>query len=510
MKNTNEIRIGAILSYVNLAIGCIIPLFYTPVMLRLLCQGEYGVYALSNSVISYLSLLNLGVGSAVIRYITKYRAEDRIEDVRRIFGLFAVIYACLSVLVLAGGGVLISLSGSLFGRGLTADEIKTLQKLLVVMSVSTAISFPLGLFSSVTIVYERYLFNKLVAIAETVLLPVLNLIVLFFGQGAVGLAVLGMMMQLMNGVIFACYCKKKLDVYPVFRNMPVGILKELVVFCAFVFLSSVVDLLYWATDKVLIGAIIGSVAVAVYNVGGTFTSMLQSMAHAISGVFAPRVNMMVAKNEDMEKLSALLIRVGRLQYLVVSLVLSGYVVFGRKFVILWAGEEYVDAYYVGMLTMIPLVVPLIQNIAFTTIIAQNKHRFRSIIYALIAVVNVVSTYLVLPRYGIIGAAVCTAVAFVLGQGIIMNIYYYRVTRLDIPAFWKNIGRMSIVPSTMIVVFGMILRYICHIASIWELAAGICVYTLCFAILTWFVSMNRYEKDLLGGMLKRVAPTTRKN
>ena len=502
MKRINELKAGSILSYVNLLIGCIIPLLYTPVMLDILGQEEYGLYSLSNSVISYLSLLNFGMGSAVIRYITRYRAEGKMEDVRRILGLFISIYSALAVLVCICGAVLVGVSGTAFAKGLSDDEIERMKILLAIMTASTAISFPLGIFSSVTIVFERYLFNKLISIGETIMLPVLNLMVLYAGRGTAGMALIGMVFQLFNGIVYGVFCFRKLGVYPVFRRMPYGILKELIVFCAFIFLSSIVDMLYWATDKVLIGAVIGSAAVAIYNVGGTFTSMLQSMAHAISGVFGPRVNMIVAKEAPMEQISALLIRVGRLQYLVVSLLLSGYIVFGQAFIKLWAGQEYADAYYVGLVTMIPLAVPLIQNIAFTTIVAQNKHHFRSIIYAAIAVVNVVSTYLVLPYYGIIGAAACTAVAFVLGQGIIMNVYYYKVTGLDIPAFWKNIGKMTIAPAIAIGASILFLNILDPIGSMLWLFAGAAGYTLLFAGLSWLISMNRYEKQLFADLIKK--------
>ena len=502
MKRINELKAGSILSYVNLLIGCIIPLLYTPVMLDIMGQAEYGLYSLSNSVISYLGLLNFGMGSAVIRYITRSRAEGRMEDVRRMMGLFLTIYSALAVLVCIGGAVLVGVSGTAFAKGLSAGEIERMKILLVIMTISTAISFPLGVFSSVTIVFERYLFNKLVCIGETVLLPVLNLVVLYAGRGAVGMALIGLLFQVLNGAIYSVFSVRKLGIYPVFRRMPFGILKEMIVFCAFIFLATIVDMLYWATDKVLIGAIVGSVAVAVYNVGGTFTSMLQSMAHAISSVFAPRVNMMVSRHEEIGQISELLIRIGRLQYLVVSFLLSGYIVFGQAFIRLWAGAEYAEAYYVGLMTMIPLTVPLIQNIAFTTILAQNKHRFRSIIYAVIAVLNVVSTYLVLPHYGILGAAACTAVAYILGQGIIMNIYYYKVTGLDIPAFWKNIGHMSIVPAVLIAASMVLLQNLEPIPSMLWLLADAVGYSILFAGLSWVISMNRYEKELFSGLVKK--------
>ena len=96
----NQLRVGALLSYVNLAIGSIIPMIYTPIMLRILGQAEYGLYSLSNSIVGYLSLLNFGFGSTIIRYICKYRAEGKKEQVRSIFGLFLIIYGIVSVLVI--------------------------------------------------------------------------------------------------------------------------------------------------------------------------------------------------------------------------------------------------------------------------------------------------------------------------------------------------------------------------------------------------------------------------
>ena len=63
----NQLRVGTLLSYVNLAIGSIIPMIYTPIMLRILGQAEYGLYSLSNSIVGYLSLLNFGFGSTIIR-----------------------------------------------------------------------------------------------------------------------------------------------------------------------------------------------------------------------------------------------------------------------------------------------------------------------------------------------------------------------------------------------------------------------------------------------------------
>jgi hypothetical protein len=71
----NQIKIGAILSYVQMALSIIVGLSYTPIMIRLLGQSEYGLYSAVSSVTAILSVLNLGFGSAYQRYYSKYKKE---------------------------------------------------------------------------------------------------------------------------------------------------------------------------------------------------------------------------------------------------------------------------------------------------------------------------------------------------------------------------------------------------------------------------------------------------
>ncbi len=501
MKKVNELKAGVLLSYVNLGITCIIPLVYTPIMLRILGKSEYGLYTLSNSVISYLTMLNFGMGAAVMRYVTKARTEGKQDEVNRTVGLFILVYTVLAGAVLIVGCTLSLFADVFFAKGLTVAEIPKLRILMVIMAASTAITFPVSVFSSVCVSYEKYIFRRLTDMVTTVASPVLNLFVLYAGKGSVGMAVVGLGIQVACAPIYMTYCMKRLNVRPSFKNLSFSLLKEIWGFSAFVFLSMIVDMLYWSTDKVLIGALVGSAAVGVYNVGGVFTSMLQNMSSAISNVFTPRVTSMVVSDNNPDTISVLLIKVGRLQYLIVSFILSGYIVFGKIFIHFWSGDDYMDAYYIALLTMIPLAVPLIQNIAYNTILAQKKHQFRAISYAIIAVVNVVSTYLVLPYWGIIGAAACTGVAFTIGNGIIMNCYYYRVTKLNIPLFWKNIGKMSVVPVLFILVgYNLINNYL-QIPNIMTFLIGVCLYSIFYLTSTWIVTMNKYERGLFTGMIK---------
>lgn len=503
MARLNQQKAGVLLSYLNLLLGSIIPLAYTPIMLQILGQAEYGLYSLSNSVTSYLALLNLGLGSAIVRYVAKYRAENNTDGVRGLVGMFFLIYSCMAVVVCVGGGILSATAGTLFSKGLNPSEIQRMRILVIIMTLNVAISLPVSTFASVISAYERFVFARTVGIFGTVAVPCFNLVILFLGKGTVGMALVALAMQIVSAAVYISYCSKKLHIAPSFRKMPVDLIKEIAGYCFFIFLSTIVDMLYWATDKVLIGAVLGTVAVAIYNVGGVFTSIMQSLAQAISQVFTPQIMMMATKKKrSTEEISALLIRIGRIQFYIVSFIISGYVVFGQRFIALWAGKDYEQAYYVALLTMIPLGIPLIQSIAYSTMVAENKHQFRAIVYAVIAVINVVLTYLVLPYYGIIGAAACTAGAFLLGNGVIMNIYYHRKMKLDIPRFWRNILRISFIPLIMGVAGWFVINGLLPADNMIVFVAGVAVYSVLFWVFSWFVSMNRQERQMILGMIKR--------
>ena len=72
-NSKSQLKSGIVLSYINLIIGNVIPLIYTPMMLNLLGQSEYGLYTLANTIVGYLSLPSFGMGSTIVRYITKYK-----------------------------------------------------------------------------------------------------------------------------------------------------------------------------------------------------------------------------------------------------------------------------------------------------------------------------------------------------------------------------------------------------------------------------------------------------
>lgn len=502
MKKVNELKVGAILSYVSLGLTSIISLIYTPIMLRLLGQSEYGLYNLANSVIGYLGILDFGLGNAVIRYTSKYKALNDQEGEESLHGMFIIIYSILAIIIIIAGGILVSNIEVIFSAKLTILELKRMKILMGIMIFNLAISFPLSVFSGIVTAYEHFVFPKVMSIIRAILNPFVIIPLLLMGYKSIGMIVATTVMNLIFIAVNIYYCFVVLKVKIKFRKFELKILKEISGYSFFVFLNIIVDKIYWSTDQFILGAVSGTIAVAIYSVASTINTYYMNFSTAISGVFLPKVTSMVTKNASDEEISELFIKTGRIQYIIMAFILGGFLILGKEFMTVWAGSDYVDAYYICLVVMIPLTIPLIQNLGITILQAKNMHKFRSEIYIVIAILNIFLSIPLAKFFGGIGAAISTGISLFIGNVIIINIYYYKKINIDIPRFWKNIIIMTI-PVVLSVILGCIINNIININGYIGIFMKGILYSLIYVALMWSLAINEYEKNLLIGPFTKI-------
>lgn len=503
-QEKSQLKIGIMLSYVNMIVGNLIPIFYTPIMLSLLGQSEYGLYKLASSVTSYLSLISMGLGSAITRYLIKSREEEGKEAEERMFGLFDVIFNVIAFAALIIGTLLTTLLPLWYSKSLSSAELGRMQILVFMMVINMALNFSMSPYISVVNAHERFIFLQCANILQTCGGPCLNLIALFLGMGSVGITVASMGISVLARVAYQVYVRRKMELRPRIKNLPTDKLREILFFSFWIFVSNVVGQLYNATDTVMIGMIpaLATTGVAVYNVGGTFNGVMFSLTTGISSLLAPKTNKMVFQGASNDELTDLAIRVGRIQGYIMTLIISGFIAFGKPFIYFYAGEEYSDSYWVAVLMMIPNMIPLVQSICLNVVVAQNKHRFRSIVYLGIAVLNVVGTWFMMQFMGVVGAALMTGIALVIGQGLAMNWYYHARTGLNIIRFWKQMINVYIVPIIMCVIT-LILSMFINFYNLTVLFIGIVIYTVLYFAINWKCTMNQEEKMMVYSLLERV-------
>ena len=497
----NQIKAGALLSYITLILNSVIALLYTPFMTFKLGQAEYGLYSLVASIISTLTVLDLGFGNAVIRYTAKFKAENKEKELGNMYGMFFVIFSIIAFVSLIIGGVIYFNIDSLFGQSMSEGELGKLRIMFILLIFNLAFTFIMSVYRSIIVAYERFVFQKLINLIRIILNPIVMVVLLSYGYKAISMVVVQTIFNVATLLLDYYYCKKKLNIKFRFARFDIPLLKEVSIYSFWVFLNVIMDRIYWSLGQSVIGIYCGAKLVAVYGIAIQIQQMYMSFSTAISGILLPKITALTTQKNSEKQVSDLFIRTGRLQFIVMSFILSGFVVFGRQFIELWVGNSYSDAYYICLLFFFPLLVPLIQNVAISILQARNQMRFRSLLYLVISLVSFVASLPLTKYYGVIGCAIATSCALFLGHVLIMNIYYQKRVDLDIISFWKEIIKMAIIP--FILSLGSLYLLNNLAISNWiSFIIGIICFSLLYIPLFWLFSMNKYEKDLVKNIISK--------
>lgn len=501
----NQLKAGVVLNYVVIILNTVVGLLYTPYMLRMMGQSEYGLYSLVASVIAYLTVLDLGFGNAIVRYTAKFRAEKKTEEQYEMFGMFFLLYLVIGIIAFGIGLGLYFNVGTLFGDTMTAVELGRARIMMLLLVANLAFTFPMSIWGSIIQAYEDFVFQKSLNIFRIILNTAVMICLLHFGYKAVAMVVVQTIFNVLTLVLNFIYCRRKLNIHIYFRfkHFHWGFLKEVAIYSFWIFLNAIMDRVYWSTGQFVLGAIVGTAAVAVFAIAIQLEGMYMQFSTAISSVFLPKVTAMVATNRSRKEISDLFIRTGRMQYIVLAYILSGFIIFGRQFIELWAGAGYSDAYIISLLFFIPLTVPLIQNLGITILQARNEMKFRSVLYIIIALVSLAMQIVLTRFFGGIGCAMGVSGALVVGQILIMNVYYQRRQDLDIKTFWKEISKMSIIPIVLIFSSMLVIRHFFALDSWGKLILGIAAFSLVYIPLFFRFSMTDDERNLFISMFHKI-------
>ena len=503
----NQIRAGAVLSYASIVLSTVISFVYTPLMIGRLGDSEYGVYQFVLPIISYLNLLSFGLGSAYVRYYSRFRAANDQRNMKRLNGMFLLAYTVQGTMVLIIGFWLSYHGSVIFGTKLTADEVALGVRLLRIMTVNAALTFPITVFESYVTIHERYLFQKIVAMVKQVLNPLIMIPLLLMGYRSVAMTVLSLVFTILSGLINVFYCVTRLHIsfrFGPYTRQDLKLIREMFSFMLYVFIGIVVENVNWSIDRQLLGWIHGSTAVTIYTVASQINVYFLTFATAVSNILTPQVHRLVAENRPKRELDALFTKVGRLQFILLSCILLGFVAVGRNFLVLWGqSAEYADTrYWTALLLMFTCLWSNIESLGYVIAQAKNMHKFRSLLYLAVLIGNILLSIPLCWKWGSLGSALGTAIATLVGDILVMNWYYYRRIGLNIPAFWRHIFHLvpAMIPSAILSVVIATHLHPTSYLSIAAIAAGFAAF---YGLNMWLFGMNQYERSLVTAPLRRL-------
>ncbi len=497
----DQIKAGAIVSYFAIFFNIAAGLLYTPWMVSQIGVSDFGLYSLIGAFLSYF-LIDFGLGSAIARFVAKFRAEGKEDVVNNFLGITTRIYLFIDLIIFLVLLVVFFFLSNIF-KELTPQEIEKFNVVYVIAGFFSLISFPFTPVRGAMIAYERFFVLKMSDMVQKVLVIVMMVVALLLGYGLFALVlvngIVGFGVKLFNFL----YLKKHSNIRINLRFFDKKLAKELFSFSSWVFVIGIAQRLLLNIVPTILGIYSGSTQIAVFAIALTLEGYTWTFANALNGLFLPKVSRMVSATENRHEVSNLMIRVGRIQLMVIGLLITGIVVLGKPFIYLWMGPAFVPSYYVALFLIVPGVITLSQEIASTLLFVVNEVKYRAVLFIFASILSVIIGIILSPKLGAIGSAIGVGTAILLCHIIGMNFVYSKVLKLEISRFFRSVHLQmiwSLVLAGVLSVFGQ--QYY-QVSSWFSFVVSGSAFVLIYVLLVWNLVMNPEEKRLVTSVFKKI-------
>ena len=497
---SSQLKSAAVISYLAIFLNIVIGFLYTPWMIRNIGKSDYGLYILVTSFLSYF-VMDFGLGQTIARYLSKYKIENKISEIHNLLGLVSKVYLILNVFIVIALTIVYFFSDQIFLK-LTPNEVHTFKNIYIIVGFYSLLSFTFLPLDSVFIAYERFSILKKIDLANKLGTVMLMIIFLSLGYKLYALVLVNVLVTITVILVKIIISKNWLQLKINISYTNKQLLKELFKFSFWVSIIGIAQRLLVNISPTILGIVSGTTQIAIFSIGVVIEGYIWTLAHALNGLFLPEISRLEIGANNKTEITNLMIKVGRIQLLVMGLFFIGLIVLGKDFIILWMGNSFAESYYVILLLIVPSIITVTQEVAYTYLFVINELKYRAVLFILASLISLIISYTLGSIYGAVGSAIGIFIATILCHVLGMNIVYWKKLKLDIPRFFKEVFGSQLVVWILVMTTGFFLNYFLKIDNLWVsfiIKGG--VVTILFITSQWLFGMKQSEKDLIKGILK---------
>jgi O-antigen/teichoic acid export membrane protein len=393
--------------YIAITFDALIGLVLLPFNVHHLGQAAYGLWMLTASMTTYFSVLDLGFGGSIVKFVAYYRAK---RDARGLNEIASTLFVIFAVVGIVAYGVFVALAFNI-GRvfNITPEQAETGRSLMLVIGVYVSLGFPFSIFGGIINGFQRYDLNNLVGVASSVVVAALNVVLLLSGASLVELVIATTSVRILTYFVY------RLNAYQVFPALSIrpslflwSRVRELTAFSVYVAIIDWANKLNYSIDAIVIGAYLSASAVALWTVPQRLAEMLQRLTNQFNGVIFPVVVDSDAGQKP-ERLRALFVQGTRLSLVSVMPLAGAMLLLMEPLVQTWVGPKFAESIPVAQILIVVVAIRVGNATATTVLKGAGQHRLLAFTNAGAALANVALSLLWIRRYGLIGQAFGTLV-----------------------------------------------------------------------------------------------------
>lgn len=437
MQRRSETRIGIVLSYLLLLVNTLYGLLITPYILKYIGASSYGVYKSISSLSASLAVMDLGLGATMTRYMAKYNATNDKKGACNYVAMTFVQFAIIAVIIVLLGLVAYKSVPQMYGGTFTEVEMQLAHTLVLILVLNLILRLFENLLTGIATGYEKFVVANGIKLFSIVLKLSLIIVLLPAVKNILLVVILESILVISCIVFLLWYVVAKIQIVPKLIKWDVTVFSESTLYALLMFLQSITIQFNGNVDNVLIGSILGSGSVTVYSMALVIFGMYEQLSGTVATIMLPNMTRRVVAGQTPEQLQSGVEKAGRYQFILLGAALGGFAVLGKDFYQLWLGDGFDDCYRLTLMLIVPVTIPMMQNVALAILRAQNKMLYRTATLLISCIINVSTTIIGIKMWGYWGAAVGTGIA-TLSNAMFMNVYYHNHLHFKIIRMFKNI------------------------------------------------------------------------
>ena len=485
---------GIAISYIYTILNTVIGLFISAYIIRMMGQTEYGVYQTMTSFATYLTLFQFGTGSIMTRNISLCRKDGsetqlykkNTSTIWTVAVVQAVIIASISI-------VFYLMIDVIYQKSLTTGQIQYGKLLFLIVALKMILTFFIQVLNGIILGCEHYSMSTIVQLVFLLVRTGLVVALLLFKPFAIYLVILDAVLEIIMFIFTYCYCRKNLAASFSFKYFNKKIFMNALPLAMALFLQTIINMANGNVDKFVIGILMSPEAVSVYSIGMFIYTTFSSLTTIPISMYMPKVAADMREGKQGAELTKSLIQPCRLIFLIGGLVLFGFIVIGRQFISIVYGSDYIEAWAIAVVIMIPMLINMSNGVLVNVLDIMNKRLSRSFFLLITTIGNIILTIWWIQTWGMLGAAVATGICTLIGQDLLLNIYYNKVIKIRILYLFKETFR-GILPSLVLAtVLGFLsINWITN--QYLQFVVGGMVFGLVMGVSMIAFGANSYEKQ----------------
>lgn len=488
--------LGIILSYILIIIDIVVGILFVPILLNSLGDEEYGLYKLLLSTASYLAVLDFGIGGTITRYVVKFRTEKDDKKAQNFLAMGFIIYLFLALLILVIATVICILLPNIYAKSIPATKIGHARIIFMFLCSSTAISLFNHAYNGLTLAYEKYSYTKSMNITKILLRVLLIIILLQFSQSVMVVVLVDFGLTVLLLLVNIFYTRFNLNCKIKLYKWDTSLAKEAFLFTTAILLQSIINQFNTNLDNIVLGIYTTTSIVAIYSIALQIYSMFSSLSTAISSMYLPSISKAVFNGSSDDEITDMVVDPSRMQLIILLLAFSGFILFGKNFISLWVGKDYMEVYLLCLILLGSSILDLSQNSITSVLKAKNILHGKTLILLVSTIINACITFILVPRIGMIGAAIGTAFSMIVGYGLALGIYYHKVAKVNMFRYYKKTYKGILLATLLSFCFGIGITLLIPWTTWWGFVIKAIIYVVIYCVVFIIVGLNKNEKNKL--------------